>query len=345
MVFSTQSIRSSLNSSFGDIKESFIDEDRSFFFETLSCVLEENKELDILIMSQFSNQVINEGYTKNLFKTYLSKIKLSDIISKIIDGFLLILENIWNNFKSFMLNFMNKNTMVKRYKDRLLKTTVSFYYPNEIYKFTNIDNSTSYTTFKNDIDKEYNNLIFNLSKFNEFKTYEALFSEMERIKNEIDLSDNYFDNLRGTILGSSDPVKAVDFAAELYKFFRNKGEVIPADSIISSNDIHRITTEYLDYNKIIKMIQKDQTDMKNYAKNLQKDIMKINIEDYVQDNLPKDAQKVFVKVLENKASSIKLTCNLYLQVFSAKLDAAKELFNQNAKILLLACKHIAKGEL
>ena len=179
-----------------------------------------------------------------------------------------------------------------------------------------------------------------------FKLFkESDFTKVGDFKYSLNLSDNYFDNLRGSILGSSDPIKTKDYAVELYKFFRNNSEIIPANSIISSDDIHRITMEYLDYNKTIKMIQKDQTDMKNYAKILQKNITSINIENYVNESLPQDAQKIFVKVLEDKANRVKSTCNLYLQLFSAKLDAAKDLFNQNGKILLLACKYIVKGEL
>lgn len=343
MIFSTQILKSNNNSLF--VKENkSIYEDKSLFVETLGYILNEGKQMDSLIAESYSQQIMYEGIASDILKSAIKKIDPIKILFKLLQSFIDLLNKIWKNFHTFMLDFANKNQVIKRYKTKLMNIENKVYFPEERYIYTNLGTTTSYTTFKNDLGKEYSSLILDLSKFRDYKTYESLVLAIEKIKQELDLSDTYFDKVRGEIVGTQNSIAKENFATELYKFFRNDGSPVSASNI-SPNEIKRITTEYIDFSKILRSIQKDKSDMEDEAKRLQKDIMSIKLENFVKDSIPEEVQRMFIRVLEDKAKRIKLTCDIYLQVFSAKLDAAKESYNQNNKILITACKTIIKEEL
>lgn len=347
MIFSTATLLSSKEKSF-PLKEqiSFGNiENYSFFFESLNMISEDQRIIQSIISGSNNNQEIcNEGILTVGFLSLLSAIKKIDfkkIISTIIKKFLGLLEKLWNSFNARLLDFMGDDNVIKKYQSKIMNLNDTVEFDEERFIFTNLGISTSYASFKNELEKEYTTLILDLSKFANFSTYEGLFKEIQSMKERIDLSENYFDELRGRIVGSYNPVSANEFAAELFNYFRNHGNKIPAGNI-SSQEIKSICNSYFNYSTDMKKLKKDKSDLKEAANKIEKDILNVKLENYAKPNIPEDAQKMFVTILQDKVSRLNLICSLYTQVFSAKLDAQKDSYVQYKKILMTTSKKIVQ---
>lgn len=343
MTFSTKTIMSSVNNSVLIKEDNKINTtDSCLFFEALNLFLNEQRLINSLIAESFIvNNTICEETVVDLFKKAIKNIDIKKIIKSIIKSFKDIIEKIWNKLHAILLDFCNKNRVIKNYRKELENIDFPVYFPTNRYIYTNLGNATSYTTFSNELEKEFSGLILNLVKFRDFKTYESLYTEIENIKNEISLDDNYFNELRGRIIGTRDSVNSSDFASELFKYFRNNGAEIPEGNM-TPNEIRMASERYFDYQKTLKQIKKDKDDLKEAANKLEKDIMGINLEDYVKEGITPEVQKMFISVLENKCKRLKWSCEIFLLVFSAKTDAVKESYKQYVKMLMAASKAIVE---
>lgn len=341
MVFSTQTILSSKNNSIS-IKENdnIIYKDHSFFLEAIEYILKDHKEFQTNMICSYSNNTINESGS-DILKSALGKIEPKKILNKVLEKFIEILEKLWNKFKSFMINFFNKDRTINKYKKELETFENTIYFQNDRYIYTNLGMNTSYTTFKSNIEKEFSTLILKLSTFRDFKSYDQLYNELEIMKQDINSNNEYFENMRGNILGSRNSIKKEEFATELFNYYRNNGSYIPAGKI-SPQEVRTACKNYFNYNTLMKSVEKDKNDMLTESRKIQKEISKIKLENFVKVNISEDDQRVFVKILSDKSFKIKQVCDIYLQVFSAKLDAVKESNIQYTKILLEACKNIVK---
>ena len=67
------------------------------------------------------------------------------------------------------------------------------------------------------------------------------------------------------------PIIKSEFPKALFKYFRNGGNQLPS-GFVTSSEIKYACSEYFDFNKKIKMIQKDKSDLKSAASKLQKDV-------------------------------------------------------------------------
>ena len=331
MIFSTKTISSCSFNMNNTTKNN--NNDFSLFNETLDMISEEQKTFRVLFY--------NEGFKEFVKDSIEPNINFGKLIKNIIKGFMDILDKIWNRFHAFLLDFTRKSSVIKRYKNKLETIEKQVYYPETRYIYTNLGTSTSYTTFRNEMDKEFSNLILNMSKLHDFNTYEKLVLEIERIKDEIDMTEDYFDKVRGNIISSNTSVKKQEFVGELYKYFRNNSVQV-TEGYILPQEIKLACDEYFSYDKKLKQLQRDRQDLKNAAKELEKNIMNVNLKDYVREDIPKEAQTIFTSILQNKVKRVNEMCNIYLQVFSIKLDAIKDSYQQYSKILMFACKEIVK---
>lgn len=341
MVFSLDTIKESKQRSFPIKSNIDINMDKSFFFETLNMILEESKTFQSCFLETYSSNIVSEGFGSDLLKSMVGKIDIRKILINILNSFMDLLEKLANDFCALLLSLFNKDKVIKHYKKDIEKIDFSVYYQEDRYNYTNLGLNTSYTSLKNELEKEFSSLILNLSKLSKIRDNEELFREIENIKNEIDMTEDYYDDMRGYIIGSRNPVTKSEFAGELFKYFRFGGYTVCAGNI-SANKIKEICSDYFNYNKAIKTVHKDKSDMKSYARKLQHDIESVKLEDYVKENFPEEAQKMFIGILQNKTIRVKNTCDLFLQLFSAKLDAIKESYITNRKILFEVCKAIVK---
>ena len=334
MVFSLDTIKKSTEVNITESKSNRSEFNQvSFFIETMNTLTEES--------FLFESMVVREISMGDILKYGIKKIDYKKVFKTILDKFVELLDKLWNRFHSLLLEFINKNIIIKKYKSVLENVSEPVEFDQERFIYTNLGLNTSYTSYKNELEKEFSNLILDLSKFHQYTSYDKLFDEIEKMKNDIEMSETFYDEIRGNVVGSRNPISKSEFPQAMYKYFRNNGYKVSSISI-SPNEIKEICYNYFNYNKIIKEIQKDKSDMQKAARKIQADIKSINLSDYTNLDLYQEAQKVFMKVLENKSRRVYELCNIYLEVFSMKLDAVKESYNQYKNILFFTCKSLVK---
>ena len=338
MIYSVDILKESLNNSV-NIKERKVEEsieNTCFFIQSLDIIREDNINFYKCISSY-----ISEGFVKDTIKFTINKIDPKKILHTILEKFMEALNNLWNKFYSLLMNFLGKDNMIKKYRKQLENMEYSVDYSEPRFIYTNLGQSTSYTSYKNEIEKEFSSLIRELSNFNDYSSIQQIYSSIENMKNDIDMTTSYYDGIRRDIVGNCNVVSKEQFVAELFNFFRNGGQKIDS-SKLTPNEIRTACVRYFNYKIDLSLVKRDKESMIKTSKSVQKDIMDINIEKYVNIELPEEAIKMFYSVIENKASRVNALCNIYLQVFGAKLDAVKESYIQYRNILFAAVKQLAK---
>lgn len=198
-------------------------------------------------------------------------------------------------------------------------------------------------------------------------------------KNIDNLNDNledFYDEFRGKVLDKSEKIDNSDYSEELFKIFRND-DTQPSDITIDNlfvQEAYRRFDKYKDTIKSIEKVQKDmikdyealehhldkliklnkETDPKNYNR------FEINAysgaRGYVSTQIGAlgsvknngnlyDKNATFDKMnsyLKIQSSKVNQMCAIHTQAFTAKLEAAKDCFNQDKKILYKALERIVK---
>lgn len=180
--------------------------------------------------------------------------------------------------------------------------------------------------------------------------------------------EDYYDWFRGMII-NKEPISSNDYAEELHKIFRHE-EDSPEDITIDSSFISDCRRRFNRYKDEVKEIEKNQKalikDYEDLEKHLDK-LIKYNKDthtyekssskgrEYTSRNLDVlgtpaasgeiysqaafDKMNTWVKLQSSKVSQM---CQIHTQAFSAKLEAAKDCFNQDKKILYKALQQITK---
>lgn len=342
MLFSTETIMSSnFRSSFNNTQNDPKPDNNSIFIETLQFLLQENIEFQISMNNSKIDSINESIHASDVLKSLIKKIDFKKIIVNILTKFIELLEKMGKEVEVFFASLANQNTVIKRYKKQLQNFEKEVHFPDNRYIYTNLGVSTSYTTYKSELDKEYSTLILDLTELSKFNTYEGFYNTIQNITDECNMTESNIDELRGKVLGTLNPIKSEDFAKEAFNYFRNDGNQVGASNILP-REVRKACDDFFNYSKQIKMVKKDKSDMKQNSLKIQKDISNLKLEDFIKDNLPPEANTYFAKLLNNKCIRVKSLCDIYLMLFSIKLDALKDAHNQNARILFEACKIIIR---
>lgn len=234
-------------------------------------------------------------------------------------------------------------------------------------------NFTDFTTIKatfgtgsTDVNpNNSNNLATNTTKFND---------EMDKkITSLNDGINDFYDEFRGKVIGKAEKFDSSEFSEALFELFRN-GDDKPSDITIDATYVSDAYRRFESHKDLIKSIEKTQKSMIHDYEALEKHIDKmisLNKETgkysrlsikstsgntYTGDQLNKmgvsdlndmnisdtssfDKLNNYYKI---QATKINTMCTIHTQAFSAKLEAAKDCFKQDKKILYKALSQITK---
>lgn len=187
---------------------------------------------------------------------------------------------------------------------------------------------------------------------------------------------DFYDEFRGKVIGESEKIDSTDFAEELFKKFRD-GEDTPSDITVDSNIVSACYRRFDNYKDTIKEIEKNQKAMIKDYEALEKYLDKmITIDkanktlsfaatsnEYIQKNIDVltgasasktslSGKKIYSSTttdkmsnyLKTQSSKVSQMCQIHTQAFSAKLEAAKDQFKQDKKILYKALAMINKKQ-
>lgn len=201
----------------------------------------------------------------------------------------------------------------------------------------------------------------------------TLNNNLDTMTDELNDHDDLLDKFRALVINkSNDKIDSSDFPNELFMIFRN-GEDTPSDITIDSTYVMEAYRRFDKYKDVVKAIEKNQKaiikDYEALEKYLDK-FIKLNKEgksqkissdlsssndfvsrqiNYIGGNELNDLQ-VFntstydkLKNYYKKWSTIvNQMCTIHTQAFTAKLEAAKDCFKQDKKILYKALQQVVK---
>lgn len=348
MVFSVKTLNESLQKPYNN--RDIIDEDFSsvsFFESSLTFLLDESREFECNILC------LTEGFLSNKIKN----LSIKDILDKIFEMFISAIESLDANFKIFFTKFINKDPRIKLYRKKLENFEGYISYNKPMYNYTNIFVNNSFTDFKSEIEKVYNNFIDDITKLQKANTPMDFAKALNDIEDSHRDYNEYFDNLRGKIVGKNSLVSRDNYASELFKFFRDgKEQPVEMSGFFSGKNlsgefIRNITSVYFAYPEQNKIITRESIKLKSEARAVKVKIntgaLKSGIDNINRFMTPLDKKTAadYNRIVAgDNCRRINDICNVYILYYSAKLDALKESNIRNQNILCTAISEIIKQE-
>lgn len=185
--------------------------------------------------------------------------------------------------------------------------------------------------------------------------------------------DDFYETFRGTVINKQEKYDSSEYAEVLFRLFRGEDDT-PSNITIDSSYVSAAYRRFENYKETIKSIEKTQKEIiKDYEaleKYLDK-LIKMNKEDnklsiastsntyasseidiltqnadnkslngkVLYDKSTYDKMNSYLKVQSSKVSQM---CSIHTQAFTAKLEAAKDQFKQDKKIIYKAIGQIIK---
>lgn len=185
--------------------------------------------------------------------------------------------------------------------------------------------------------------------------------------------DDFYEEFRGTVINKQEKYDSSEYSEVLFRLFRDEDDT-PSDITIDSSYVSAAYRRFENYKETIKSIEKTQKgiikDYEALEKYLDK-LIKMNKEDNklsiattsnthasseidiltknsdsksldgkaLYDKSTYDKMNSYLKVQSSKVSQM---CSIHTQAFTAKLEAAKDQFKQDKKIIYKAIGQIIK---
>ena len=295
------------------------------FIESLDLLLDESKVYSTMMENTY---YIQEGNVAD----FIRKIDLKKIFKFIFDKFIEILKAIWDRFRAAYNRFTKKSVLLKRYKNKLENIDWQVNYSESRPNFTNLDNSTNINMYKMILDQQYSIFIQDLEKISNCKDTGSIHTTILNIKNNMIPLDQYLDQQRGQALESNSGISKEEFAEATVAYF--KPDVLIPPGIIQPAEIRKITNEYFSSKDIEKSITKEQTSLEIAANAICNKISNINLDKYVPDkDINSEIASAFSEVIREYCNRVQGVCNIYIQLFSIKLDIFKLYKEEQVKFL------------
>lgn len=228
--------------------------------------------------------------------------------------------------------------------------------------------SNWYDSGQDDLDNTDGNKVARTKQTTDINT--ALDTRLTQLNDSL---DDFYETFRGQVIGKSEKYDSNEYPNVLFSFFRNE-EDTPSNITIDATYVSEAYRRFDKYKDTVKSIEKTQKEIiKNYEaleKYLDKmikltkadkentlSISSASSNSYVSAQIDKlggvtdlkdkkvydtstfDKMNNYLKVQSSKVNQM---CSIHTQAFSAKLEAAKDQFKQDKKILYKALNQIIK---
>ena len=336
---------------------SSISEDFSFFSMGIECIRESDEELRHIMKGMYiqSGYNINEGFIDEFTN---KKFSIVNIIKAIIKFFLKAIEKIGKSLWALILELVDSDNTIKKYKNELLNYNGSFKIKAEpYYNYTNLGAPVPpvelYLHFNEEYDIFHENILKLAEKSKNGKN--EYINRLNNYKSEIEskINTGYYDTLRAQVLSkidysyqSVDAISKDDYINKLRAVFRGGASLGPLmnDRVIDGQSVQEATNRFFSAKNILKSLDKDKSKIESSCNETVKKVEKLSssqasiISRYsLYDN---DVKFAIDNISKLKAAQLSEMCNIFILAFSAKADAIKEAVKQDKKICFEAIKDI-----
>lgn len=291
-----------------------------------------------------------------------------DGVKAIIDKFLELIKRIFSRFNTFIHKLISSDKHLLKEKKLFYKFNGDDEFTMDIYKYTHLENDN----FPN--PEAYNSLTsLDLGDY-DFASGQVLDSNKflahitSEYNNRKSGMDAWYDEFRGRVLTDDESNKstytAAEFGDELFKKFRN-GESSRNNDTITSTIVLEALDRFEHFDKTLKGVDILKKKLEKEYKRI-KDECKSNYSHLAANNMPmflgnsehknayyniynaasgkeKDKMDDQVKlIMKLEMDKIQTMCNIHSLAFSAKLDAIKEAYKQDKRVLYAALARVKK---
>ena len=342
--------------------ESF--ENKSFFNESLDMILEESK---VFAASMSQINAVNEGLLgrvigdgiynagKRAAKDMSHNIGWTNILSGIFDWFVQSIINLGRSFLINLMAFLNKDALVKKNQEKLAHFAGPIKYSKPMYNFQNLGifdkDNTSYTDYKTDMSDIVDSVFNRLGDLEDCTTEEDLYRFIDSVNEEMEDKDEALGLIRGKLVGYlNEVVTPEEYADELFVYFHGSDTISEPDvgffdpPNIDKARIQEAYKGYFGYKTQKAEVEKFMYNCKAEANSDKMKLRKLELSRFVSSSVlhSPSAMIAFNSIISAKCKIIQDISQIYLQFFSAKLDAMKEYTILNRNILFECLRYMKK---
>lgn len=328
--------------------------DRSFYSECYKAIGQVNHEYRQATMS-YHKAVLESGGNLDVvhesFSDFLTRVK--EIVKKFID----FIKSIFARFITAINKIILSDKYLKKHKEDLMAFDKRDEFEYEGYNFTIADNIPVINA-QVDFNQDFMGINFDVSQGEKF--IEVITKAYDKFMNEVD--NGKYDHYRAQVIQQHDYISHEDFPNELFECFRD-GMHTAAKINVTSAKVTECMTRFTNYEHTKKNNEKIKNDLEKQYKEIEKKISHL-----VTSTRAKDANKALTVNVDSQYSSatkqIKITneawtkfdlyikakidevvqlSNIHSLAFSYKLDAIKDCYTQDKRILYKALAKVQKN--
>lgn len=305
------------------------------FIESLSMILDES--------NQYSMMMENTYYIHELsLSEKIRKIDFKKIIKFIFDRFIGILKSIWDRFRAAYHQYTSKSSLIKKYRKKLENIDWDINLDIDRSIFTNLDSSTHISMYKMRLEQEYSTLIAELENISNSKGIGNIHTSIMNIKNNMEPFDTFMNQERALSIGSRSVISREDYAREVVNYFKPDTKIV--SSTIHPSEAKQYVKDYFESKTLEKVITRDESILRSSATAMTTKIQSISIDKYLPNQeINQDIANVFTEIIREYCNRVKGICDIYLQLFSIKLDMFKLYKEQQVKVLSKIILESIKG--
>lgn len=331
--------------------ESSVELTFNFLTETKMEINNASQELYKGILEAETYEVVNESYSN--FFTF---------IKEIIAKFIRFIKSLFDRFVTTLNRFIQSEKYLLKHEKDFSKFTPTMEFDFEGYHFTIDDPGIPMVECRAGFNSAFVGL--NLAGIDgKSKEDQSAFiiDELDKAKYDI---DEFIDKFRGEVIGKLNfPISESDFSNELFMVYRDGYDTTSSITVDASviNDSLINLKRYKEREKAVKKIKsKLESEYKSIERSLDRVVVRnrdndlskligIDIQgDYTSDSYKgiKVSEEVLTKLnafFKAKVDQVEKMSSIHSLAFSYKLDAIKDCYIQDKKILYNALTRIQKG--
>lgn len=325
--------------------DSYIDD--SFFVETLNFLTEQTKEFSLLNAQLYRN--INESaddpiIVRESFSDFFDGVK--KFIKNIIKFIKKLIAKFWVRINSLFL----RDKYIEQHKDELAKFGSAHEFDISGYNFTFEEGIPSLDVLQT-LEDSIADFKVKGNGAKDSKELKKAYDTFIDAKN----SNSHLDSLRKECIGAKANIDESDYKDEVFKVFRN-GDKDQSKIVVTNAIVVEALAFFTGYDKMKTSTQRHADNVEKLYNQIQKRLDSVTkttvdgkevvtISDFVDKDSSADKIAIYDLFMKAKSQEIQEISNMHLLAFSAKLDALKQCFDQDKKIMYGAFKKIlAKNE-
>ena len=344
-----------------NVEESYFDTALNFINEMSKDYADINKSFyKAVLEANNDEEIIHEA-----FSDFTSKVK------EIIQKFLNFIKSVFNKFIISMNKLIKSDKYLKDHKNDFSNFAPEHEFEMNIYKYTKLDDDDFPNV--NAYDTYINNLKIYTLKTDKSKslTSDSIYDRLSDVYTDIvENSTDWYDEFRGEVLGRTGELfTSNEFEQELHDIFRNDSSTKSKETI-TFGIVNEALERFLKYDKTLSSVKKIKDNLEKEYKRIKNSIKNLDITDFSNDNSvfnsiftdyadissevlglnliksDKTTDKNIRTKIDNinkvRVNRIEGMCNIHSLAFTKKLDAIKEAYTQDKKILYVALKKMNK---